>query len=83
MDQISTLIATIGFPIVACCGLGYFVRDTVKGQREDSREREEKLMDQLSKSNEVMFKFNETLISIDSRVQSIENTVNHKEICTK
>lgn len=33
MDIIMTMISNVGFPIAACCGLMYFINNTIKELR--------------------------------------------------
>lgn len=86
MQELTTVIGTIGFPIVACVGLGYFINNTIKSQREDNSNREEKqrednskredkLFSQIDKIGGVLDKFNATLEGMDSRLKSIEKSI--------
>lgn len=81
MSELTTVISTVGFPICACLGLGYYINQTTKFQREDSTKREEKLFQQLDSNNKVMDNFNETMISMDSRLDNIEKKVGECHKC--
>ena len=43
--------------------------------REENAKREEKLMEQIARFNEIMNHFNDTLISLDKRIENIENNL--------
>ena len=43
--------------------------------REENVKREEKLMEQIARFNEIMGNFNDTLISLDKRIEHIENNL--------
>lgn len=75
MNELTTVISTVGFPICACLGLGFYINQTTKFQREDSSKREEKLFQQLENNNKTMDNFNDTLISMDNRIGKIETKV--------
>jgi len=38
VQSISTLISSIGFPIVACCALGYYITKEMAGMQDDLKE---------------------------------------------
>lgn len=75
MSELTTVISTVGFPIAACVGLGVYINQTTKYQREDSAKREEKLFQQLESNNKTMDNFNETMQSMDARLDNIEKKV--------
>lgn len=87
---ITSLISTIGFPIVAVLGCAIFIYKIVTAQREDynnrikaieenATQREDKLYEQLEGFNDSLQKFNETLIKIDSRLANLEKSVEKVE----
>lgn len=91
MQELTSVIGTVGFPIVACVGLGYFINYIVKSQREDNSKREDKqrednskredkLFSQIDKIGGVLDKFNATLEGMDSRLKSIEKNIENKTI---
>lgn len=47
MNEISTLISTLGFPIVACVGLGWFCKYMIDNNNKNI----EKMFDMYDKSN--------------------------------
>ena len=65
MDQTINAISTVGFPIVMCGGCCYFLFTLIN-----------KLMGQMDKFAESLDKFNNTLISMDKRLEHIENNLN-------
>lgn len=73
MEQI---ITNLGFPIACVCGCAYFIWNTTQQAREDNKERENRLYNQLEKFGEAMEKFNDTLIKIDTRLGAVEKELN-------
>lgn len=82
-NQITQLITTLGFPIVCCGALGWFVykvwkkqQDTMTAQYEAMAQRclirEEKLYQQIDKFNDNLSNFNATLNRIDTRLETLE-----------
>lgn len=75
MNDIVNIISTVGFPIGSCLlYMGYIYKDKQQS-REENVKREEKLMEQISRFNEIMNNFNDTLISLDKRIEHIENNL--------
>lgn len=79
MDETLQAITTVGFPIVCCMGFAMYIFKERQAEREESRKREERLFNQLNSNNITMDKFNETLISLDKRLENIENKVDCKK----
>ena len=50
MPDIVTLISTVGFPIVACVGMGWYVKHSTDAYREDVKEIQREHKDCLNKS---------------------------------
>lgn len=86
MDTILAAISSVGFPIVAALGCGYFIYSFYnKNQeamlaemntiRDAYQKREEYLFEQINKFNTVLNNFNATLSSIDKRLGTIEHKV--------
>lgn len=67
------LLAKFGFPIVCCLGLMWYVQETQQQYRQDTLKREDRLYLQIDNFNSTMRDFNNTLISIDSRLQKLED----------
>lgn len=75
MDNISNIIANLGFPIACVLGCAYFIYNNNKSQREDSQKREDRMFKQLENFGTTMDNFNQTLTKIDSRLEALENKV--------
>ena len=75
MNEILNIISTVGFPITSCLLYMYYIYKDKNQTREEHLKREDKLLDQLSKFNEIMIHFNDTLISLDKRIENIEENL--------
>ena len=65
MEQsVINAISTVGFPIVMCGACAYFLYILVN-----------KLLGQMDKFAESLDKFNDTLIGMDKRLESIEDKI--------
>lgn len=83
MNEIVNLINSVGFPVVVSMGsLYYFTKQNDK-VLQDNKERENKLienhkltqmqfMEQLGRYEEIMDKFNSTLLKLDARLENLE-----------
>lgn len=80
---IQQLITSLGFPVVCVIGLGLFIREVWKNNREDTQKqmeqitsdakaREDILYKQIEKFSTSLDKFNETLVRIDTRLEALE-----------
>ena len=65
MDQALNAISTVGFPIAMCGAFGYVLMFIVK-----------KMLTQIDAFSASLDKFNNTLISMDKRLEHIENNLN-------
>ena len=65
MDQALNAISTVGFPIAMCSAFGYVLVFIVK-----------KMLTQIDAFGASLEKFNKTLISMDKRLEHIENNLN-------
>lgn len=72
MNEIATLVSTIGFPIVACIGVAWFIREDSKAEREENAKRESRYLDTIDKFGDTLEKVNNTMISMDKRLEMIE-----------
>ena len=63
-NDVLNAVSTVGFPIVMCGGFGYFLYIIIT-----------KLLTQIDKFGESLDKFNDTLIGMDKRLESIEDKV--------
>ena len=64
MDQVLNAISTVGFPIAMCGAFGYVLVFIVK-----------KMLTQIDAFSLSLDKFNNTLISMDKRLERIENKI--------
>ena len=62
MEQALNAISTVGFPIAMCGAFGYILVYVIK-----------KMLTQIDAFGNSLDKFNDTLISMDKRLEHIEN----------
>ena len=86
IQPIVELITNLGFPIVCCLALGYFVWKFANKLNNDSVSREDRLMGYFDKQNEVlttmsvnMEKMSTTLDNMNQRLTIVEMKVDNKE----
>ena len=79
IEEISSVITTLGFPIVCVIACAYFINYIIKAEREENQKREEKYIDTINKFSVVMDKVNDNLIANNKRLEYIENKLD--EIC--
>lgn len=72
MNEIATLISTIGFPIVACVGVAWYLKEDRKAEREENARREERYLNTIDKFGDTLEKVNNTMISMDKRLEMLE-----------
>ena len=72
-EEISTLITTLGFPIVCVIACAYFINYIIKAEREENQKREEKYIETINQFSVVMDKVNDNLIANNKRLEYIEN----------
>ena len=65
MDQVVNAVSTVGFPIAMCGAFGYVLVFIVK-----------KMLTQIDAFSLSLDKFNDTLLSMDKRLEHIENKIN-------
>lgn len=80
MQEIVQVINTVGFPIACVIACGYFIYKTTQQNREDNKEREDKMYEQLDKFGDNLSKFNDTLNKIDSRLEAVERAIDSKVV---
>ena len=85
VQQVTQLITNLGFPIVCCLALGYFVWKFANKLNDDSINRENRLMDYFDKQNTVlttmsnnMEKMSTTLDNMNQRLTIVESKVEDK-----
>ena len=81
-QSITQIITNLGFPIVCCLALGYFVWKFANKLTQNSTDRENKLMDYFDKQNTVlstisanMEKMGNTLDNMNQRLILVESKV--------
>lgn len=90
LQSIIDLISSLGFPIVSVIALGFFVYKISLLYRNDynsriqeiessAERRETKFYELLAESNEVLERFNDTLIRIDAKLESIERIMGNRQ----
>ena len=79
IEEITSAITTLGFPIICVIACGYFINNMIKEQRQENQNREEKYIETINNFTVVMDKVNENLINNNKRLEYIENKLD--EIC--
>lgn len=84
-QAVTQLITNLGFPIVCCLALGYFIWKFSNKLNDDSISRENRLMDYFDKQNTVlttmsnnMEKMSTTLDNMNQRLTIVEGKVEDK-----
>ena len=80
IEEITSAITTLGFPIICVIACGYFINNMIKAQREENQNREEKYIETINNFTIVMDKVNENLITNNKRLEYIENKLD--EVCS-
>mgnify|MGYP000904617818 FL=1 len=70
-QAITNLITAVGFPIVCCLGLGWFMVKYINQQREDNINRENKLLELTSKQNEVLININSNMDKMSTTLENM------------
>ena len=79
IEEITSAITTLGFPIICVIACAYFINYIIKAEREENQKREEKYIETINKFSVVMDKVNENLINNNKRLEYIENKLD--EVC--
>ncbi len=86
VNTVTTLVTSLGFPIVCCLGMGWFILKFYKDYTTDSKEnmtkvqerclkREERLYEEIAANREVNSKAIETIAKYADRLECIQNDV--------
>ena len=67
MEDILNAVSTVGFPIAMCGAFGYVLVVIIK-----------KMLTQIDAFGTSLDKFNDTLITMDKRLERIENKIDNK-----
>lgn len=78
MNDVTTLITNLGFPICCVLGCSYFIWYMVKSEREENQKREERYIETINNFTVVMEKVNDNLINVNKRLEYIENSLEEK-----
>ena len=81
IEEITSAITTLGFPIICVIACAYFINKMIEAQREENQKREEKYIETINNFTVVMDKVNENLINNNKRLEYIENKLD--EICVE
>ena len=79
IEEITSAITTLGFPIICVIACAYFINNMIKAQREENQNREEKYIETINQFSIVMDKVNDNLIANNKRLEYIENKLD--EVC--
>ena len=80
IEEITSAITTLGFPIICVIACGYFINNMIKSEREEKQNREESYIETINKFSTVLEKVNENLINNNKRLEYIENKLD--EVCS-
>ena len=79
IEEISSVITTLGFPIVCVIACAYFINYIIKAEREENQKREEKYIETINQFSVVLDKVNDNLSTNNKRLEYIENKLD--EVC--
>ena len=79
IENISSLITTLGFPIVCVIACAYFINYIIKAERDENQKREEKYIETINKFSVVLEKVNDNLSAINKRLEYFENKLD--DVC--
>lgn len=72
MNDIVNIVASVGFPIVACLGVAWYVKEDKKAEREENAKREERYLNTIDKFGDSLDRVNNTMIAMDKRLEMLE-----------
>ena len=75
VNVITQLVSSLGFPIIACGALGYFMYKFVNKITDEAHDREDKLMSHMDEQNKVLQEISKTLENMDTRLTAVESKV--------
>ena len=79
VEELTSIITTLGFPIVCVIACAYFINYIIKAEREENQKREEKYIDTINKFSIVLEKVNDNLSAINKRLEYFENKLD--DVC--
>lgn len=75
-QTITNLITTVGFPIVCCLGLGWFIYKFTTQQRDDNIRREDRLMECIDEQNKVLVSINSNMDKMSITLDNMNQRLN-------
>ena len=79
IEEITSAITTLGFPIICVIACAYFINYIIKAEREENQKREEKYIETINKFSTVLEKVNDNISTNNKRLEYIENKLD--EVC--
>ena len=79
IEEITSIITTLGFPIVCVIACAYFINYIIKAERDENQKREEKYIETINKFSVVLEKVNDNLSAINKRLEYFENKLD--DVC--
>lgn len=79
MNEIVNIVGTVGFPIVACIGVAWYVKEDKKTEREENAKREERYLNTIDKFGDSLNSINNTMLAIDKRLELLERERNESK----
>lgn len=72
MNELVNVISSIGFPIVACIGVAWYIANDRKAEREENSKREERYLNTIDKFGDSLDRVNQTMLVMDKRLELLE-----------
>lgn len=72
MNEWITIISSLGFPIAACCAVGYALYKFYKTESEKAKAREDRYLDEIAKFSRSLDNVTDVLIKVNERLDIIE-----------
>lgn len=79
MNEMTSIISTVGFPIVACLGVAFYVKEDNKARREENIRREERYLNTIDKFGDSLDRINNTMLVMDKRLELLERERNENK----
>lgn len=75
-QTITNLITTVGFPIVCCLGLGWFIYKFTTQQRDDNIRREDRLLECIDEQSKVLVSINSNMDKMSITLDNMNQRLN-------
>ena len=82
IEEITSIITTLGFPIVCVIACAYFINYIIKAERDENQKREEKYIETINKFSVVLEKVNDNLSAINKRLEYFEDKLDEVSFTT-